>query len=200
MTALTDHCDNVRAWLNFEHSNAVITSWTRIAERSISETLRVREMVKTAEDILDDGCTTLPEDWEEMDFVKLVGGKPMRFVTREDFFSADREADNIGKYTLVGSKMHVGGKYSDDMVTVAISYYASVPALGEKPNWLTTKYSGLLLFGTLTAATMYTIEDDQATKWKSAAEQMIGAANESHTKSKTSGSLLSVSTKRKGFG
>lgn len=204
MTALTDHCDNVREWLNYGtdvYPDSLITQFVRGFEQIASETLRCKEMVQIDTGVLTDDRVLLPSDWLEMDFVRVLDGAPIHYKPRDEFYTpVDGQLQNAGKYTISGNYLIVGGDISElSTKTLELHYYQTIPALGDTTNWLMTKYSFLYMIGTLGCSGLHSFDEDRVAVWKSATEEMIATINESHLKSKVSGSRLSRVSKI-GFG
>lgn len=195
MTAIGDHCNTIRSWLNIDYSDTLITSWTRMAEEYLSEVLRCKHMIAIDTATVSVSRVILPTDWQALDFVRLVDGGPLKFVSRDEFYSSP----NSKKYTITGNHIVIGGDV-DDGVGVEISYYESVPALDNEPTWMSKYYSGLYVASTLVAACSYGIEDDRATMWETRVARMVDSINEKHAESKSSGSTIAIRRIRKGFG
>lgn len=200
MSAIEDHCETIRKWLNFDYDDAVIISWTRMAEELLSTTLRCKHMIAIDTANIIQQRVRLPLDWQSLDFVRLIDGKPILFRSRDDFYN-NRFNDpnyNEGYYTITGNYLIVGG-HVEDGKPVEISYYEAIPPLGEDPNWLMRYYSRLYITATLSAGAAYTFEDERAVTWQAAMQTFVDMINEEHAKSKASGSKV-VMPKRKGFG
>lgn len=200
MTALTDHCDTIRAWLNFEYPNELIISWTRMAEELLSASLRCKHMIAIDTAHVNERRVLLPGDWLALDFVHIVDGRPLLFRSRDEFYSNPNNLvnKNEGYYTLTGNYMIVGGNIEDGKA-IEISYYETIPPLGDTPNWLMHYYSRLYVSATLSVASAYSLEDERAVTWQAAMQSFVDMINEEHAKSKASGSKI-VMPKRKGFG
>lgn len=192
MTAIGDHCNTIRAWLNFDYADSLITSWTRMAEEYVSSILRVKHMIAIDQATLTQSRVFLPLDWLDLDFVRVVGGRPLRFMERDTFY----RGDNCGHYTITGNYLVVGDDVQDGL-NVEISYYEHVPPLGDDPNWLQQYYSRVYVAATLSAACAYSIEDDRALMWQASVDDLAAKLNEGHATSRSSGSrLVSVRGKR----
>lgn len=199
MTAIQDHCNTIREWLNFEYSDELITSWTRMAEEDLSERLRCKHMVALDVATITQNRVLLPTDWLELDFVAFEDGGPLIFVPRHDFYSQGRP-NCPGRYTITGNYLIVGGDVTGPGQRIELSYYESIPPLGDDPNWLMRYYSRLYVVATLAAASAYSIEDERAVTWQAAVQDMVDTINAGHQKSKTSGSLMIQPRRKKGFG
>jgi hypothetical protein len=205
MTAIGDHCDNVRSWLNYgpeTYPDSLITSWTRMAEEMISTDLRCKHMIAVDTALVEQSRVSLPTDWEELDFVRFGEGGPIKFRDRYTFYSnPDSDPNkNQGYYTITGNYLILGGNIGDG-VNVEISYYESVPPLGDEQNWLMKHYSRLYLSATVSVAKMYASgEEQQAMVFDAATQDLINRINERHMAAKSSGSRLNMPRKTKGFG
>lgn len=204
MTAISEHCTVVRQWLDYgedEYPDTLVTSWTRMAEQSLSMNLRCKHMIQIDTGLVSTSRVPLPEDWLELDFVRIVDGHPLSFRSRTEFYTPPIPADpnyNSKHYTLSGNLLMVGGNIADGR-EVEITYFQEIPPLIDEPNWLMKHYSGLYVFSTLAAAALYGIESDQAQVWKDQASEMVSTLNGEYLKSKASGSNLAM-PRRKGFG
>jgi hypothetical protein len=196
MTAIADHCATIRAWLNFEYSDALITSWTRMAEESLSEVLRCKHMIAIDTAQIVQQRVQLPLDWLELDFVRVVDGYPLSFRSREDFYTRE---DTSKDYTITGNYLIVGGDVSGDGREVEMSYYETIPPLGNDPNWLMTYYNRLLITSTLVAGSAFGFDNENLAKWQEASTNFVNSINEQHRVSKSSGSTP-IKKVAKGFG
>lgn len=201
MTAIADLCVTIRAWLNVgaeEYPDALVTSWVRMAEEWLSENLRVKHMVQIDWSDLIDGRVLLPSDWQELDSVRFRDGVAMIYSPRNEFYGAS--SNNLkGRYTIVGNYLLIGDVDAVNGTETEISYYQSIPALEEDPNWLLKYYSRVYILTTLWHAAMYSIEDERRATWQDMVFTFTNDMNERHKSSKSSGSVL-VSRKRVGFG
>lgn len=200
MTAISDFCSTIRGWLNFEYGDELITSWVRMAEEQISTTLRCKHMIAIDTANVIEGRVRLPDDWLALDFVRVVGGKPLHFRTRDDFYNVppNQPGYNDGYYTITGNYL-ITLASSTDALSVELSYYESIPPLGNDQNWLMKYYSRLYVSSTLAVAAMYSLDEDRAVTWQTAAQNYIDQINEEHQKSKASGSRVTM-PRKKGFG
>jgi hypothetical protein len=201
MTALSDQCDVIRGWLAIGpdvYPDSVVTSWIRMAEEAISKRLRVKEMIQIDVGTLVQDPYLLPDDWREMDFVRVIGGKPRRYVPRDDYYNTDQEFadDQKNCYTLVGKYIIVGGVVSTAPIQLEISYYQDIPPLGTDPNWILTKSPTLYTVATLGIASMYAIEDERGPLWQGQTDTLIDDLNVDHARSKASGSRLTLRHRR----
>lgn len=206
MTAISDHCSVIRGWLNFEdYSDELITSWTRMAEELLSVSLRCKHMIEITMGTLEENRTVLPPDWLELDFVLDADrGIPLTFRERHKFYSNPNPEDvnyNSRAYTLSGNFIVVGGVPVDLETprSLELTYFKTIPPLGDEPNWLMRYYSRLYVTATLSVAAAYGVEDERAVSWQTAMQTFVDSINLEFDKSRTSGSKL-IMPRKKGFG
>jgi hypothetical protein len=201
MTALADFCQVIRDWLNIGsevYPDSVVTQWIRMAEKEVSKRLRCKDMVQIDTGTLSQQRYLLPSDWRQLDFVRLVGGRGLRFLPRDDFYNPDFADDQKNCYCLSGNYIIVGGM--DALGTqIEITYYQDIPALDTTPTWFTTQYPGLSTLSVLSVASKYAIEDERSPQWEKDAGDLLMDINIEHQLSKASGSRL-TQRHRRSFG
>lgn len=201
MSAIADFCNVIRGWLNLGsevYPDDVVTSWVRMVEGDLSVRLRCKDMIEISTATIEDTRGILPPDWRELDFVRPVGGKPRRYVPRDDFYNTDEPfaSDQKNCYTIIGNFLVIGGVSETAPVQVEVAYYQSIPPLGEDPTWLYTLYYQLLLMATLNVGSMYSIEDERSSLWKTESDRLVDDINREHMNSKASGSRLTARNRR----
>lgn len=202
MTAISDFCDRVNDWLNQSYEEPLITSWVRLAEERLNDTLRIADMIQIDVGTILQDRVTLPSDWQELDFVRRIGGGPLHYISRDEMYARNsrRVTETGERYTITGNYLIVGGEVDDvDGKQLEISYYGDVPQLGDITNWVVQRHSGLLLAATLVAGTMYGIEDERIPIFTAYATDTINTLNNNHKVARASGSVLNA-PRRKGFG
>lgn len=201
MTALSDQCDVIRGWLNLGpdvYPDSVVTSWIRMAEEALSKRLRVKEMVQIDVGTLVQDRYLLPSDWREMDFIRVIDGKPRRYVPRDDFYNPDEPfaSDQKNCYTIAGNYIIVGGTSATAPIQLEITYYQDIPPLDVDPNWIILKAPTLYTIAALGIASMYAIEDERGPLWSGQVDTLVQDMNDEHARSKASGSRLTVRHRR----
>jgi len=197
MTALTDFCQVIRNWANFDHDDAVITSWVRIAEQNLSLNLRIADMLQIDTGTLYQRRVTLPSDWRELDFVRFADGGPIRYMSRDEFYRDNDPHRTNNFYTVTGNYIVLGGAVNDvDGRQLEVSYYGDLPALGNDPNWVVKRHSGLLIAATMAAGCLYDIEDSRLSTWVSFVDNQIKQLNDEHRISRHSGSNIVAQSRR----
>jgi len=204
MSAIEDFCVTIRSWLNLGpevYPDPLVTSWVRMAEEYLSETLRVKHMLQLDRSSLVEGRVLLPSDWMELDTVRLVDGKPLIYRPRDEFYATfylSSPAREVCNYTIIGNYIIVNNVDAVGGTSVEISYYQNIPQLADGPNWLLQYYSRIYVLTTLWHASMYAIEDDRGAAWKDAVDGFVSEMNTKHQMSRSSGSILI--SKRRSFG
>jgi hypothetical protein len=184
--------------------DALVTGFIRQSEQKLNAELRVDRMIKTSQNIVTGRCSTLPDDWLQMDQVKIQndngadGFLPIRYKARDEFFNL-RDNWTYGYYTIEGRQLFVGG--CPDTVngqTVKIAYYGEVPVFADdNPSWIYIKYPSLYLYASLMHADLHAVgEEDKAGAMKQLSEDIIMKLNADHLRSKASGSRVTRSRVR----
>jgi hypothetical protein len=205
MTDFSDFTAALADWANRQDwSPALLTSFVRDAEQKFNAELRVDRMINTATNTVTCRCSTLPDDWLEMDFVSISnsnaanGWLPIRYKSRDEFFNlTDKWA--YGYYTIEGRVITFGGTPDAiEGVPYQISYYGEVPVFADTvPSWIYTKYPSLYRYAALINADLHAVGEEQnAANMKQLAEDMIQKLNADHQRAKASGSRLKRSRVR----
>ena len=201
MTDFSDFKAQVAEWANRQDwSDALVTSFVRMAESKFNQELRVAQMIEFAENTITDRCSTLPDDWLAMDLVRVAnengadGFLPARFKARDEFFT-QRDDHTWMYYTIVGRTIFFGGTPDPVNGTAfKIAYYGEVPVLSDiTQSWVYTKHPQLYLFAALMHAGLHAVgEEPQAGNFKQWAEDIIQKLNAAHLGSKASGSRVTM--------
>jgi hypothetical protein len=205
VTDFSDFTAALADWANRQDwSPALLTSFVRDAEQKFNAELRVDRMINTSTNTVTCRCSTLPDDWLEMDFVSISnsnaanGWLPIRYKSRDEFFNlTDKWA--YGYYTIEGRVITFGGAPDAlEGVPYQISYYGEVPVFADTvPSWIYTKYPSLYRYAALIHADLHAVGEEQsAANMKQLAEDMIQKLNADHQRAKASGSRLKRSRVR----
>lgn len=205
MTDFADLKTTIAEWANREDwTDALVTSFVRMAEQKFNAELRVDRMIQFDEALIASRCATLPDDWLAMDLVRIEnangadGYLPIRYKSRDEFFNL---TDNwsYGYYTIEGRTITFGGAPDDtEGVGFRIAYYGEVPTLSDaQQSWLYTKYPSLYLHAALMHADLHAVGEEQnAGNMKQLTEDEIQKLNALHLRSKASGSRVTRSRVR----
>lgn len=152
-------------YLNRADLTAQIQTFIQFAEADLNTRLRSREMIVNATATSDGQFVALPPDWLEAINMMIVGGQsPLRYVTPD-------EADTIVKaqtytstrfYSMTTGVIELVPPAVDD-ITIDMVYYGKIPALSDAntTNWLLTKAPDVYLYGALTHAAPFLMDDQR---------------------------------------
>ena len=208
MTDFSDFKAQIAEYANrADWSDAVVTGFVRQAEQKLNAELRIDRMIKFATNTVTMRCSTLPDDWLQMELVRIAnmnvpdGFMPIRYKPRDEFYTTN-DSWMYGFYTIQGRQIFVGG--TPDTVNgqeLKITYYGEVPVFSDtQQSWVYTKYPSLFL----SAATMFSClhavgEEDKAAGAKQLTEDTIQKLNANHALSRASGSRV-VRSRVRSFG
>lgn len=208
MSDFQDFKNTIADWSNRQDwSDALVTSFVRMAEAKFNQELRVDRMIQFDEGVILSRCAKLPDDWLAMDLVRVVndcgadGFLPARYKSRDEFFNL-RDERSWMYYTIEGRSMFFGGTPNPiDGTEYRIVYYGEVPVFADAtPSWIYTKYPNLYLFAALMHADLHAVgEEQQAGNFKTYVEDMIQKLNAGHLGAKASGSRV-TRTRARSFG
>jgi hypothetical protein len=152
-------------YLNRADLTAQIQTFIQFAEADLNTRLRSREMIVNATATSDGQFVALPPDWLEAINMMIVGGQsPLRYITPD-------EADIINKaqtytstrfYSMTTGIIELVPPAVDD-ITIDMVYYGKIPALSDAntTNWLLTKAPDVYLYGALTHAAPFLMDDQR---------------------------------------
>ena len=205
MTDFADLKSQIMDWTNRQDfSDTLVTSFIRQSEQILNSDLRVDRMLKFYEALIASRCAPLPDDWLEMNLVRIAnpnaadGFLPIRYKSRDEYYNL-REHWTYGYYTLQGRQIYIGG--SPDAVngqTVKITYYGEVPVFSDtQTSWVYTKYPSLYLNAALYRAALHAVGEEQsASAFKQLTDETIQKLNADHLRAKASGSRVTRSRVR----
>ena len=208
MTAFADLQTQIAEYANREDwAPATVIGFIRQCEQKLNTELRVDRMIQFDEGTIVSRCAALPDDWLQMELVRIAnlnvpdGFIPIRYKSRDEFFTTvDKWMD--GFYTIQGRQLFIGG-YPDAVEgqKIKLTYYGEVPVFSDtQDSWVYTKYPTLYLYGSLMHADLHAVgEEDKAASLKQLTEDMIQKLNANHAMSRASGSRV-TRTRTRSFG
>lgn len=187
-------------YLNRADLTSQIETFIQFAEADLNTRLRCREQIVRAEATSSAEFVQLPADWLEAINLHIVGGQqPLRYVTLD-------EADIINKeqiytaphfYSLMNGAIEIIPEPSDD-IDIEMIYYAKITSLSDvnTTNWLLTKAPDVYLYGALTHAAPFLMDDQRIPVFAQIYLARVQALQDESQKSLHSGSPLIARTRR----
>ena len=187
-------------YLNRQDLTSQIPLFIQFCEADLNTRLRCREQIVRAEAISDNEFVQLPSDWLEAINLQIVDGtSPLRFVTLDeaDIIKKAQRYQRVAAYSLMNGAIELVPGPSDN-VEIEMVYYGKIPALSNAAptNWLLTKAPDVYLYGALTHAAPFLLDDQRIAVFGSFYTGRVQALNEEADKSLTSGSPLVARTRR----
>ena len=138
MTDFADLKTQIAEWANRQDwSDTLVTSFVRMAEQKFNAELRVDRMIQFDEALIAARCAPLPDDWLQMDLVKIEnangadGFLPIRYKARDEFFNLT-DTWAYGYYTIEGRQIFIGGPPdTSEGQTLKIVYFGEVPVFSD---------------------------------------------------------------------
>lgn len=195
VTAATDFATAIRLWAaRPDYDDTLVDSFIRTAESNLSRVMRVKEMITISDAVLTANKAPLPTGWRDLEYVRLNDGKPLKYLTNDEFWAENVPLKN--RYTIVGDTIIVGADTSGDGLAVEIAAYMAAPHLTDDATWLYTYYYDIFLQACKVTALIFGEEDEKAMAAQTYVEALIAGANEEHARQKVSGSPLRVPLNR----
>ena len=124
-------------------------------------------MIKFNQALINCRCIDLPDDWLQMELVRIAnpnvpsGFIPIRYKSRDEFYTT---VDNwmYGFYTIQGRELFIGG--TPDAIngqSTLITYYGEVPVFSDTtPSWVYTKFPSLYLSAAMMNAFLHAVGEE----------------------------------------
>lgn len=197
--ALSNYTDlqaSVASWLNRTDLTAQIPDFIALAESSIGNDVRLRDMVTTGTltTVVAQNYVNLPADW--LEFVDIrYGDQPLKLVTSNEITVRSSDTDTAMFYAIEGNRLLLA-PVPNAVVTLNITYYARLPALSNTAtNAVLTKYPQIYLAKSLAWAFKYLMSADKAVLWEGLYKQAVSEAQSSDDAGNSSGSPLRIRTR-----
>jgi hypothetical protein len=199
MTAYTDFITQVKDWANREDwSDALAAGFVRMGEERLNQDLRIDWMIQHDTGNVIDREVSLPTDWLQAHLIRRPDGRPIRYKSQDEFYNlVDDRAS--GYYTINGRNLVLGGAPELTGQIITLDYYGKIPPMTTTSTWLYDNYQTLYLNAVMIYASAFGVEDERAMGFESQVAKMIEQLNETHLKSKSSGSRV-TRTRTRSFG
>jgi hypothetical protein len=159
-------------WMHRSDLTSTVDDFIDLFESSFNSEMRVRQMERSTSTTSTSGYLVHPAQWLQWKQLKLAqsGG----YVNLSPI-SEESQVTNFGRetpgtpryYKTIGDKTYLYPTPSAD-AAVQATYYESVTSLStsQASNWLLAGYPGAYLYGSLTEATGYVVDDARSQVWK----------------------------------
>lgn len=191
--ALSTYAGLVASVADFLHRTdltAVIPDFVVLAEAQMNRRLRVRPMVQRATATITDEYSAAPSDFLAERTMALGPSPasasdppvPLIFVTQEVMDEIAANQTSTAKpthYTVVGSEFRYFPS-PDTSYVATFTYFRTLPALvSNSTNWLLAACPDAYLYGALTQAAPYLIDDARLATWSALYVNAIDDINQS---------------------
>jgi len=173
----------IARWLHRTDLDATIPEFVRLFHAFANRTLRLQAM-RAAELIeVAEGRASLPADYLEM-VSPRSGGVGLSF-------GDDRNPIGAGGYGFDGNTLLLDHRFNG---AISISYYRRFPALVDNTdtNWLLTNAPDAYLFGALTEAEPFIVNDARMPMWKARRDEALAAVVLMDERARFSGGTLQI--------
>jgi len=176
-----DLLTTIPRWLNKRSLDGMAGDFIVLTETELQSRLRSREMQTTVDAMVNCAATALPADWLDATRLWMDGAeRALKFCT-PDALEEIRQR-NAGcapsHYSWTDSAIELAPVPTGELL-LHMTYYRRIPTLSvDAPiNWLTTRDVGIYLFGALTKASPYLLDDARVATWAKEYDGRIAALN-----------------------
>jgi len=196
MSNYIDLKNDIVLWLADTDLVSAVPSFIRLCEVQINRELRTLSQETTLELTVDPSLTPsgtnfvpFPTDFDEIVTItspQTHDDQPLDFVSPARMVGEDYP----GFYSVKGEQIMLPTGVTD----IVLTYSKKFPELtdSEPDNWLTANAYDALLYGSLTHAEGYLVNDERIPIWDSAYQRAISSINEQDEKARYSGNELRV--------
>ena len=172
-----DHYTSIKTavasnWMHRSDLTSTVDDFIDLFESGFNSEMRVRQMERSTSTTSTSGYLVHPAQWLQWKQLRLSqsgGYVNLAPITEESqVTNFGRETTGTPRYyKTIGDKTYLYPTPSTDAVVQA-TYYESVTSLStsQASNWLLAAYPGAYLYGSLTEATSYVVDDARSTVWK----------------------------------
>jgi hypothetical protein len=182
---------SIAGWIKRKDQQARIPDFIRLFEARINRVLRTSNQRKSASLTAYGGGVVLPADFLELIAVDDTK-RDLRLMTTIQYGPSQLDS---GFYAIETGMLRISGTTE----TVNVRYYAKVPPLGASnpTNWVLDSHPDAYLFGALTEAEPYLMNDARMDLWKSRGDTAIQAIQLADDQARFSGDALALQNARK---
>lgn len=189
MTTYAQLLTDVPAWISRTDVATYIPTFVSLFEARVNRRLRVRQMETAFAGTIDaDNQIALPADWAAFKTLWADGSEhsPFHSQTLEYVVARNYTSGAPMAYAIDGANVRFDG--SGDVVGV---YYKNVPGLvANGTNWLCTAAYDAYLFGVLSEAHLYMMDEQRAAALYARADDALNNVTSSDQRDRFSGPLV----------
>lgn len=185
-------------WMHRSDLSTVVGDFVGLFEAEFNADMRVRQMERSTSTVSTSGYLVHPAQWREWKQLTLnTGGNRYNLtpITEESVISLyGRETAGTPRYYKArGDKTYLYPT-PDTNVTVEATYWEGITALStaHPSNWLLASYPGAYLFGSLSEAAPYVVDDNRVPLWKQKLAETLNRIKVESERSERSGQVLRI--------
>jgi len=187
-------------YLNRADLTSQIETFIQFAEADLNSRLRCREQIVRSRATSDAEFVAVPNDWLEAINLHIVGGKqPLRYITLDeaDIVNSEQLYTSPNFYSLMNGAIEIIPAPAGD-IDIEMIYYAKIASLSDvtTTNWLLTKSPDVYLYGALTHAAPFLMDDQRMPVFAQVYATRLQALQNESEKALHSGSPLIARTRR----
>ena len=156
----------ISAWSHRADLADYLDDFIDFTEARLNRELRVSQMEVRATTTAGSLYLALPDDLLAIRNIQLNTTPVIEllYVTPMEMDRLDQIGGTISRYTIIGNEIQLNATSS---TSLEIAYYSKIPALSDAntTNWLLETHPEVYLYGCLSEAFKYSMDDEQAAKY-----------------------------------
>jgi hypothetical protein len=188
MTTLTQLTQDVAAWSNRSDLTDYIPTFISLFESRVNRTLRVRAQETAFSGTIASNLIALPADFAAFKALWQEGYEyqPLVPVSLEVLIATNKTTDVPVHWAIDRTNVRFDGV--GDITGV---YYATLPAItaDSQTNWMLTSHYDAYLFGVLSEAFDYLMDDPRSARYAARSQSVLNAIQSADNKDKYGGQL-----------
>ena len=160
-------------WLDRPDLAARVPTFIRLVESKVNRRLSDPDMEQVSTSTASSDYTALPDGFGEMVSIS-TGDLPLAPMSAVEYAGIDSAITGRPRFYIIVDGA-IGFYPRDATAAIRIVYRKNVPALtsSNATNWLLTRAPDVYLYGALTEASAFLVEDDRAGSWKALFDQAM---------------------------
>jgi hypothetical protein len=177
----------IENWLDHTLFTTRVPEFIALFESTVNRRLRERQQEATTNLTPSNGSAALPADFLSVRRLTWTGQSRVELqYVQPSYLQAAYPAAPAGVprvYTIEGSTLRIRPV---DGIALELVYFQKVPPLSDAAptNWLLTSHPDLYLFGSLTEAEMFGVNDERAGLWKGRRDEIFDEIERLNNKSR----------------
>lgn len=185
-------------WMHRADLGTVVEDFVDLFEAEFNADMRVRQMERSTSTVSTAGYLVHPAQWREWKQLTLNSGGNkfvLQPISEESaIHMTGREGTGTPRYYKTRNDKTYLYPTPDTNVTVEATYWEGITSLStaQPTNWLLAAYPGAYLFGALSEAAPYVVDDSRIPLWRQKLTETLNRIKVESERSERGGQVLKI--------